>query len=157
MEAHYLSYLALLDELGDHLDRLSELARQKAAAVRQDDLAALNEVLKQEQAISLSLRGLEQKRLALFSQLGLDGVPLSGLADHCPPALKARAKESAEGLLQRYQIYHSASEVARNTLECNLHEIEKVISDLGGNPAEGVGYTLPGVEPPQAMKTDFRA
>ena len=65
METHYPGYLALLEELRGSLDQLTGLAKEKIAAVLKDDLLALDEVLKQEQALSLSLRGLEQRRLKL--------------------------------------------------------------------------------------------
>ena len=62
MEEVFLSYLKLLQELSRDLDRLAQLEQQKSGTVRDNDLLALDEVLKQEQALSLSLRGLEIKR-----------------------------------------------------------------------------------------------
>ena len=50
METHYPGYLALLEELRGSLDQLTGLAKEKNAAVLKDDLLALDEVLKQEQA-----------------------------------------------------------------------------------------------------------
>jgi len=43
----YQSYLGLLRELGGILEQLAQLAQDKAAVVRQDDLIGLDEVLKQ--------------------------------------------------------------------------------------------------------------
>ena len=54
--------LHFLSELQQELDRLTQLQPQKIDAVRAHDLDVLNDCMKQEQAISLSLRGLEQKR-----------------------------------------------------------------------------------------------
>ena len=65
MSQLHQSYLDLLAELSGSLDRLSQLARDKAAAIQADDLIALDEVLKQEQAMTLNLRGLELRRLKL--------------------------------------------------------------------------------------------
>ena len=80
----YQSYLGLLRELGGILEQLAQLAQDKAAVVRQDDLIGLDEVLKQEQAMTLNLRGLEQRRLKLAAQLGLSGTSLSDLPGRCP-------------------------------------------------------------------------
>ena len=55
MEEKYRSYLALMDALREGLARLTELANQKTAAVRQDNLMALDEVLKQEQNSPLAV------------------------------------------------------------------------------------------------------
>lgn len=157
MEELYLAYLALLEELIACLGQLTDLAKQKSAAVRRDDLLALDGVLKQEQALSLSLRGHEQKRLKLLKQMNLEQVPLSELYEHYPAGLKNRAKQTAEDLRSSYSIYRCAAEVARNTLECNLHELDKIVTGMGGPQPEASGYTPPQAEPPANMKTDFRA
>ena len=158
MEQLHLSYLELLEELSSSLDRLARLAQDKAAAVRADDLIALDEVLKQEQAMTLNLRGLELKRLKLVGQLGLDKVPLDELEGHCPPELAGKARETVDALRSSYTIYRSCADMARSLVELNLHQIEKVITAAGVDPAVAAsGYEAPGVEPPKKMKTDFRA
>lgn len=158
MSELHLSYLRLLRELGGSLDQLSELARRKQDCVRESDLLGLDEVLKQEQAMTLNLRGLEQRRLKLVSQLGLDGVRLAQLPDKYPEELQHEARQAAEELQGSYALYRSCADAARNMLEVNLHQIEKIIADSGMDPAEaGAGYQAPGVEPPRNMKTDFRA
>lgn len=159
MDELYLSYLGVLNELAGTLDRLSELSRQKADTVRQDDLIALDEVLKQEQAMALNLRGLEQRRLKLVPQLGLDGVPLSGLVAHCPEHLQAQAEQTAQTLQFSYTTYRSCADMARNVLELNLHQIDRFIEAAGVDPKlAAAGYeAVPTAEPPKNMKTDFRA
>lgn len=148
--------LELFDTIAGTLEQLAELGRKKAAAVQADDLVALNEVLKQEQALSLSVRGLEQKRAELLSQFGLTAVPLSEVHEHFPSELRLRAKNTVEQLQRSYEIYRSAAEVARDTLECNLHEIEKVLANAGVDPNIGTGYTQE-VDLPSQLKTDFHA
>ena len=144
--------------MSGNLDRLSELAQEKAAAVRRDDLIGLDAVLKQEQAMALNLRGLELRRLKLVPQLGLDGVPLSNLPQHYPEPLQDEAAKVVEVLRQNSALYRSYARQARNTLELNLHQIEKFIADSGVDPKLAAdGYEAPPVEPPKKMKTDFRA
>lgn len=158
MMASHQDYLALLRELSGHLERLSQLDGQKADAVRRDDLLGLDEVLKQEQAMTLTLRGLEQRRVKLLKQLGLDGVPLDSLPGKFPPELELEAKKTVEELRNSYKIYRGFADMARNLLELNLHQIEKAVAASGVDPAAlGAGYEIPGVEPPKNMKTDFRA
>ena len=152
------AYLALLRELSGSLNRLGELSEQKAQTVRQDDLLAMDEVLKQEQVLSLSLRGLEQRRVKLLAKLGMSNIPLSGLAEQYPPELQDEAKRTVEELRSSYKEFRARSDMARNLLEMNLHRIEKVVTAAGGDPKDlNAGYAPPGVEPPKNMKTDFRA
>ena len=158
MDPQFPAYFGVLRELGGVLDRLTPLAQQKAEAVRASDLTALDAVLKQEQALGLSLRGLELKRQKLASLLGLDGTPLSALPEHCPAELKDEARKTATALRKSYEIYRGYSNVARNTLELNLHQIDKYLEGAGVDPKMAAqGYEAPSSEPPQKMKTDFRA
>ena len=158
MEQLHLSYLELLKELSSSLDRLAQLARDKAAAVQADDLIALDEVLKQEQALGLNLRGLELRRLKLAPQLGLEESALSDLPSKCPPELEMEAKKTMRDLQNSYSIYRSCADMARNVLELNLHKIDRFVTAHGGDLKDlDAGYAPPGVEPPKNMKTDFRA
>ena len=159
MEELYRPYLKLLRELADTLDKLTPLAQQKAEAARQDDLEALNEVLKQEQAFTLNLRGLELRRTKLLAQMGLDGVRLADLPSHCPPELADEARKTAETLRQSYEVYRGYADMARSTLELQLHQIDKFLADAGVDPKlASQGYETPtNIEPPQKMRTDFRA
>ena len=152
------AYLKLLRELGDCLDRLGELSEQKAQTVRADDLLAMDEVLKQEQVLSLSLRGLEQRRVKLLAKLGLSDVPLAELPGKYPPELMDEAKQTVEGLRSSFKVFRARADMARSLLELNLHQIDKMIVAAGADPADvGAGYKAPGMEPPKNMKTDFRA
>ena len=54
----YQAYLALLRSLGESLEQLSILAQKKVAAANGDDLMSLDEVMKQEQAMTLAFRGM---------------------------------------------------------------------------------------------------
>jgi arginyl-tRNA synthetase len=154
----YAEYLATLDQLGQELDQLSTLARKKADAVRHDDLEALNQVLKQEQAMSLAIRGLERRRQNEVKELGLSDNRLTRLAEQYPESMRLEAKEVVEQLQRKYQIYQSASEVARHTLECSLHEIERALYDWGATEQpEGAGYEKNNVDPPKQLRTDIRA
>lgn len=129
MAEQYEAYLKFLGELTRVLDRLTQIAREKAAAVRQDDLVKLNECMKQEQVQSLALRGMDQKRERLLAALGLSGTRLNQLAEHYPEELRLHAKQTVERLQDSYKIYRSANSAAQHTLECNLHEVEKMIEE----------------------------
>ncbi len=124
--AVWQDYMTLLDRLGDTLDKLTEIERTKTAAVGRGDLEAVEACMKQEQVMSLSLRGLDQKREKLLAQLGLTGVPLRELEARGPRESHLETKQAVEKLRRKYEIFQSASEVARNALECNLHAIEQL-------------------------------
>ena len=119
-------YLTLLGGLGKTLEELTELERTKTKAVSNGDLAGVEACMKREQVVNLSLRGTDQKRDRMLAEMGLTGVPLRELADHAPEELYYQTKDAAEKLRQQYDVFRSASQVARDTLECNLRAIEKI-------------------------------
>ena len=127
MGGAYEEYLAFLESLGQTLEQLTELAREKADAVRRGDLVELDGCMKREQALSLTLRSMDKKRENMLGKLGLSGVPLSGLAGRYPQELRSRAKTVADGVDERYRVYASAASAAQTALECSLHQIEKVL------------------------------
>lgn len=157
MSNNYKGYLFLLKELNHTLMALTEVAQHKVAAVQQDNLTELDICIKKEQALSLSLRGSDQKRTTMLAALGLEGSKLSTLSKYYHPELQSEAKKTAEDLLKQYHLYRSAAEVARSTLECNLHQIEKFL--VQSDPLFSSGYKKQSdsPEPPAPMKTDFRA
>ena len=118
-----------LDKLCDTLEELTEIQKRKTAAVRMDDLMTVNECMKREQAIGLSLRTMDRKRAKLLSALGLEGLPVSAMADRCPAEKRMEAMEIAEDVRNCYAVYRSAAEVSRTTLEGNLHQIEKLLEN----------------------------
>lgn len=135
-DGNWGEYLTLLETLGGKLEELTDLERTKALAVGRSDLEGLEECMKREQVMSLSLRGLDQKREKLLAALGLTGVPLRDLAERAPEGVRMEARAAAEKLRQKYEVFQSASDVARNTLECNLHAIEKLQKALEVQPEE---------------------
>lgn len=151
----FRAYLAFLRDLSSTLMELTRVEREKADAVRADDLDALNEYMKMEQALTMTLRAYDQKREAMLLVLDLQDVPLRGLVAHAPEDCREEAKGTVEELCRQYALFRGAFEVTRDTLECNLHQIEQML--LSVSPEGKGGY--PGMEPqiPPALGTDFRA
>ena len=122
----WTDYLALLTSLSGTLEKLTGIERRKTDAVCQGNLLVVEDCMKQEQVMSLSLRSLEQKRTNLLSQLGLSHVPLRELEKHSPPEYDLETKKVVEELRRQYTLFQTASQVARDTLECNLREIQRI-------------------------------
>ena len=168
MEDTYRSYLELLETLRTKIEALSELSKKKIEAAEKDDLMALNEVIKQEQALSLAFRGLELSREKLQKEMGIQGIALSQLESRYPLEMRENARQAVAALQEEYQSYQGVAKTARGVLEHNLYEVERVIASMGGAAAETsqdaapkAGYARPAAEtvapPPPSMRTDFRA
>ncbi len=140
MATTFSGYLGFLEKLTGTLKKLTDIAKEKCGAVRRDDLAALDDCMKREQVLSLSLRSMDKQREQMLADLGLKGVPLSGLAERYPAELRMEAKQAAAKLRRQFDLYKSAAQTARNMLEVNLHEIEKY---MGADVNSGGIHTNP--------------
>lgn len=141
-------YLTLLGKVTKALEDLTAVEQDKIRAVNERDLPAVEQCMKKEQVCSLNLRGLDQKREKLLDQLGMRGVPLRGIMDHCPEGAEEETERAADALRRQYAIFQSASEASRSTLEIHLHVIEELQKHANGGE-------LSQDAPP--MKADFRA
>lgn len=151
MSQVYEDYLQYLEDLADTLDQMTGVTRAKNKAARTGDLVTVEDLMKKEQVFSMTLRGMDIKRDKMLEEMGLTGVPLSKLAENYPPELFDRARKTVEHLQNRYKVFRSASDTARVTMECALHDIERMLPE--NQPAQAKDKA----EPPRRMKTDFRA
>ena len=149
-QTSWKDYLKLMESLTKTLGQLTQVERDKNAAASAGDLRGVEDCMKQEQAISLSLRSFDIRREKMLAGLGLEGVNLSGLPDRAPQELRLEVKAAAERLRQQYSVFQAASEVARNTLECNLRAIEQLQAQRMGDDAQAK-------ELRNTRQTDFRA
>ena len=143
--AAWQDYLGLLESLTKTIEELTDIEQKKTGAVTKGDLDTVEACMKREQALSMALRGLEQKRSKMLSDFGLGDVPLRGLMDHCPAGTEKETKRISETLRRKYEMFRTASDVARDTLECHLRAIEKAQK---GEPI---------IEEDQPRQADFRA
>lgn len=152
MNDKFESMIKLIDELTNTLADLSQMQRQIVSAVRADNLAGLADCMKQEQAISLRLRNIEQKRLKLQDELGLKDIKLSDLPLKAPNVdMQIKTRNAADKLTAQYKIVKSTSEVARSTLELNLRNVEQFMKKMGVDPTQTNINTISGIH------TDFHA
>ncbi len=140
-------YLGQLEKLAKTLEQLTEVQREKTAAVGRGDLDAVDACMKREQAFSLNLRGFDQKREKMLAGLGLTGTRLDQLEARAPAEVSLETKRVVEKVRQQYKVFRSAADVARTALECNLHEIEKL------QQKKEAQHEVP----PEARQADFRA
>ena len=143
-------YLKLMVNLTHTLESLSQVERDKNAAAVRGELAKVEECMKREQAVSMTLRGYDQKRDAMLAAMGLKGLTLRQMEDHSPEELRLETKAVVEELRRQYAIFQAASQAARTTLEVNLRAIEREQAIRAGDAAQAE-------EKRKIHQTDFRA
>ena len=167
-EITHKAYLQLLTEIKDVIEQLTGVEKQKLDAVHAADLPAVDECIRQEQAISLSLRSLDHRRTNMLQELNLAKVNLSSLAEQFPAELRAEASKTAAALRSSYNDYVSISEATRMALERGLREIDSMMQPAQASaPAQPrptvrqeqkLGQSAPpGEDVPPHKKLDFGA
>lgn len=73
---------------------------KKHTKILADDIAWLSDALNDEQAYLMKSRTLEEKRLALFKGLGIEGKKLSEVIEQSPAEYKAKLKSLAAQLTE---------------------------------------------------------
>lgn len=150
MAQTWQDYLGLMRSLTKTLEGLTQVERKKHEAASRGDLSGVEECMKREQVISLTLRGYDQKRDKILADLGLTGLTLNQMEDHSPDELQMETKAVSEELRRQYKLFQGASQVARDTLEINLRGIEQLQARQAGDTAEAE-------ETRKHHQTDFRA
>lgn len=143
-------YLKLMGSLTHTLEELTRVEHEKNDAASRGDLAGVETCMKKEQVLSLTLRGYDQKRDAMLAALDLRGITLGQLESRCPEELQLETRAAVEELRRQYALFQAASEVARDTLECNLRAIERIQAVQAGDAAQAA-------EDRKGRQTDFRA
>lgn len=153
----YEQYLAFLEELLQELNQLTQVGKEKLMAVQNHELDTLNECIKQEQAISLTLRGLEQKRTKVLAAIGCENVPLSEMPRRCPENYRARTQELVDRLLTADQVLKSVQTPSRTIMERDLRAIRKELEARGVVQELEDNYQSAPPAPGKGLRTDFRA
>lgn len=154
MAGSFQDMLKLIRDLTHTLEDLTETQKGVASAVRSDDLEKLGECMKREQALSLALRNADQRRVKLQAELGVENIRLAELPEHVQDeVLRQGIKAAGEALTTQYRVMQSAAEVARSALECSLHEVEGMMTNLGFDPVQTKEHTAT----VSGAHTDFHA
>lgn len=150
MNHNFDDMIKIIDDFSQNLEKLTDVQKEIVKAVGSDDLAMLAECMKKQQALSLSVRNIDQKRIKLQKDMGLGEIKLSELPQKVSDAdMQIKIRKASERLTSQYKIMQGACEISRSALECNLHKVEQYMEKMGVDPSQT--STIAGVH------TDFHA
>ncbi len=153
---NFENYLEFLNGLHSELLKLTELQQKKIDSIEKHNLEELDVCIKQEQAVSLVMRGLEQKRKKLLSGLNLQGTTMSQMVEKCPAEFKQQTEENVAKTLEAYAAYTKLQEKVAKILKRNMEIVETSLASRGYVLEQDEGEDiLPGTQ--QKAKTDVKA
>lgn len=140
-----------MDEFKKVISDLIRLFRQlikveevKLNAAAGKHIGTLEDCVKQEQALLLRLRGLEQNRERTQKKVGYEGLQFREILERVPDNEREELYELFDELSREIQMFREINEDSNQILQTNIHSIEKalykktggVYNEKGKNEAE---------------------
>lgn len=115
----------------DFYRELNVFLMKKHAKILADDLEWLTDSLNDEQAFVMKSKSLEEKRLALFSGLGIADKNLSELSEDAPEEYKPKIKNLAEQLNEVVKSIKELNERTTEVVKRKLDNQRKFVEQAG--------------------------
>lgn len=123
-----------MDEFKKVIEDLIRLFRQlikveevKLGAAAGKHVGTLEDCVKQEQALLLRLRGLDQNREKTQKKAGYEGLQFREILEKVPDAEREELYGLFDELSREIQMFREINEDANNILQANLYTIEKAL------------------------------
>lgn len=142
MEATWGGLLTSLRRESEGIAELIELGRRKRDAIRDADLAALEEVNAREEIRALSLRDLGQARRDLVARLipGEAALSLREAIPHMPAGMQAEAAALRQGLLEQVRELGQVTQGNAELLKGAIERVDRMAQILLGAGQEEATY-----------------
>lgn len=108
-----------------------DLEWEKYNAVIKDDVLTLNDIVSQEEAYYLKMKGIEQKREKQIELLGLKGKTFKEIIDSSEDKYKTILSEQFEELNNIVEELQKINDLIKTVTEARLRRIDKLMADLG--------------------------
>lgn len=131
--ADMTKFAELLRQFVELFDRMTPLEQEKLDVVKRNQVSALEEIIKREQAEVMALRGLDQKRECLQKELGFEGMSFQEILERLPKEQQPEFQELFDILGSRVKEFQSVTESSKVMMEVNLHAINKMAAQIYGN------------------------
>lgn len=141
---NYEKFYALLNNLVDLFDRLLHVESDKLDAIAVNDIEKLDEYMKTEQAFTLEMRSLDQKREALQEEMGLKGLTISQIIEKAPADQKEKLDHYRNVLIDKKEELELSLQCTRKFIEMHIVSLDVLISQLGPEKQETAGYEKDG-------------
>ena len=126
--ADMTKFADLIRQFAELFDRLIPLEQEKLDIVKQNQVSALEDIIKREQAEIMTLRGLDQKRERLQKELGFPDMTFSEILERVSGDEKTELQKLFEELGSRVRQFRSITESSKTMMEVNLHAINKMVT-----------------------------
>ncbi len=127
-------FCATLNQLSDVVQKITDIEQKRVDAASQKEHHRIESFLNEEQALLLSLRGLEQKRIHQAEELGWKDYTFRHILYAADPEQKKLLNPLFKELEEQISILRKVRESADRIIGVRIHELEDAITMAGGIP-----------------------
>lgn len=127
----------VLSQTADVLRELTRIEQQKADAASQKQHQLMDGFLKEEQALMLKLRGLEQHRVKLSESLGFQDLTFRQILERADESIREILSPLFASMTEETARLTQAKDAADRIIRLRLREMEAAISRERGVSYEG--------------------
>ncbi len=113
------------------------LEQRKLEAIQHDDVAGVEECMKQEQALTLKLRGLDRKRESIQKELGWEGKSFREIVEEVPAEDRQALRELFGQLTSIVTVFSETNKEAMTAMEVHLRDMQRVMKIKSNEGAYG--------------------
>lgn len=127
--------MQLFDELGGLFDQLILFEEKKVECISQNDIDGLDSSMNEEQALLLKLRGLDQRREKLLTDMGLQDQTFRQLIHHTEGEEQEALQSRFETLSDKTDRLKTAIDYTKKLIELHQHGVETLLNRMSqGSP-----------------------
>lgn len=127
-------FLGTLHQLSDVVEQLAHIENEKAMAAAEKRHSALEPLMRKEQPLILSLRGLEKQRTEQAAALGWEGLNFRQILDTADAEQKEALSPLFLELQERTGRLKQIQETSDRMLRVRLRELEFMTAEMTKKP-----------------------
>lgn len=127
-------FCVTLSQLTDVVQKITDIEQKRVDAASKKEHHRIESFLNEEQALLLSLRGLEQKRIHQAEELGWKDYTFRHILYAADPDQKKLLTPLFHELEEQISILRKVRESADRIMGVRIHELEESIIMTGGMP-----------------------
>lgn len=144
-------FIDIINEFIIFFESLKDIEQEKFNAVTAKNFSQIDECMKKEQAAILKLKGLDKKREQIQEKLSFKDKSFREIISLVPDKNKPVLSELFNKLDSNVKSYKSISDAAKETLELNIHNIDRIIDAIENSST----YTNDGSKKENTQKKSF--
>ena len=153
-EPIYDKFYGYLGELLQSYTKLGELLTKKLAAIAAFDVAALDDIIKEEQVFVLLARGFDQNMNIYRQKLALEGDSLSAVIPQMPEEEQPRFANLRSRLKVKLDDVKATNEKCQGLIEERIYSLERAIRNLDKTKTPAAAYNSSASGPRPGMNAD---